>query len=577
METLSFSKTHPFLDVSFARNHCINLTAHSSFNIINPLKNQYTRKSVEIANPPEETSTAKLSRKKQSLHEIIFKPLQRFISTFNDSNLNLPPFLDPKQLLSGNLSPADELPPTACEVVEGSLPPSLDGGAYIQNGPNPHFYPRGPYIFPDGDGMLHSIKIFGGKPVFCSRFIQTFKYTTERDLGHPIFPNIVAFFCSNLTPSMVLTLAQLLLAKINPFVDGLGTANTSLALIGGRLHALTETDLPYQVKIRPDGEITTVGRHDFFSRDFFLTMTAHPKIDPDTGETFAFRYFVVPPFLTYFRINSDGTKQRDVPIFSLKSPSYIHDFAVTKNHAIFPDPQIVIRPFEILRGRPVLRVDADKVSRVGVIPRYAEDEREMFWIDEPGLNMLHVVNAWEEDDGDTIVIVASNILSVEHVLEQINLIHLSLEKIVIDAKTKKVVMRRPLSDSSLDFGVINPQYAQKKNRYVYAAVIESMPKMVGAVKMDLSLSAADCTVASRMYGPGCYGSEPIFVAREEAEEEDDGYLVAYVTNENTQESQFIVMDAKSATLEIVAAVKLPHRVPQGFHSIFVKESELKRL
>lgn len=101
--------------------------------------------------------------------------------------------------------------------------------------------------------------------------------------------------------------------------------------------------------------------------------------------------------------------------------------------------------------------------------------------------------------------------------------------------------------------------------------------MVGLVKIDLSLSAADCTVASRMYGPGCYASEPVFVEREAAEEEDDGYLVAYVSNENTQESEFVVMDAKSPTLEIVAAVKLPHRVPQGFHSIFVKQTDLQKL
>ena len=80
-----------------------------------------------------------------------------------------------------------------------------------------------------------------------------------------------------------------------------------------------------------------------------------------------------------------------------------------------------------------------------------------------------------------------------------------------------------------------------------------------------------------MYGPGCYGSEPIFVAREGAEEEDDGYLVAYVSNEKTEESHFVVMDAKSATLDIVAAVKLPRRVPQGFHSIFVKQTELLKM
>ncbi|PIN16457.1 Zeaxanthin 7,8-dioxygenase [Handroanthus impetiginosus] len=98
-----------------------------------------------------------------------------------------------------------------------------------------------------------------------------------------------------------------------------------------------------------------------------------------------------------------------------------------------------------------------------------------------------------------------------------------------------------------------------------------MPKMAGV---------ADCTVGRRMYGPGCYGSEPIFVTREPynaAAEEDDGYLLSYVYNENIQESRFLVMDAKSPTLEIVAAVKLPRRVPHGFHSIFVKESDLQKL
>lgn len=48
-------------------------------------------------------------------------------------------------------------------------------------------------------------------------------------------------------------------------------------------------------------------------------------------------------------------------------------------------------------------------------------------------------------------------------------------------------------------------------------------------------------------------------------------------NESTRESSFIVMDAKSHDLEIVAAVKLPRRVPYGFHGRFVKESDLNTL
>lgn len=120
---------------------------------------------------------------------------------------------------------------------------------------------------------------------------------------------------------------------------------------------------------------------------------------------------------------------------------------------------------------------------------------------------------------------------------------------------------------------------------MYAGVLpqEGLTNFTGVVKLDLSLSKPDsdgCTVASRVYGPGCYCGEPFFVAREPdnpAAPEDDGYLVTFTHNETTDESKFIVMDAKSPDLQIVAVVKLPQRVPYGFHGIFVRESDLQKL
>ncbi|KAL0447676.1 UNVERIFIED_CONTAM: putative carotenoid cleavage dioxygenase 4, chloroplastic [Sesamum latifolium] len=156
-----------------------------------------------------------------------------------------------------------------------------------------------------------------------------------------------------------------------------------------------------------------------------------------------------------------------------------------------------------------------------------------------------------------------------------------MERIEINLKAKTVT-RRPVSPRCLEFAVINPAYAGKKTKYLYAA--EGWPfASAGLVKVDLSLSTAnsdDCVVASRLYGPDCYGSEPFFVAREPnnpAAEEDDGYLVTYVHNENTNETKFLVMDAKSPSLKIVASVKLPQRVPYGFHGLFVKEDDLNKL
>ncbi|GLJ12584.1 hypothetical protein SUGI_0193980 [Cryptomeria japonica] len=56
--------------------------------------------------------------------------------------------------------------------------------------------------------------------------------------------------------------------------------------------------------------------------------------------------------------------------------------------------------------------------------------------------------------------------------------------------------------------------------------------------------------------------------------EDDGYIVVLTHNDNTQISKFVVMDAQSPTLEIVASVKLPQRVPFGFHGLFVSATDL---
>lgn len=103
---------------------------------------------------------------------------------------------------------------------------------------------------------------------------------------------------------------------------------------------------------------------------------------------------------------------------------------------------------------------------------------------------------------------------------------------------------------------------------------EIVPNMSGVVKIDLEL---ECEMARRVYGVGCFGGEPLFVAKDGAIEENDGYIVAYVHDENSGVSRFVMMDAKSQTLDVVAVVKLPRRVPYGFHCLFVRESDVQNM
>ncbi|XVE99973.1 hypothetical protein REPUB_Repub03eG0246100 [Reevesia pubescens] len=467
----------------------------------------------------------------------------RIFDTLDDIIHNVidPPLraaVDPKLVLSGNFAPVNELPPTECEVIQGSLPSCLDG-AYIRNDPNPQYHPRGPYHLFDGDGKLHSLRISHGRATLCSRYVKTYKYTTERNQGSPVVPKFFSCF-SSLPAGLArgaLFATRVIMGQYDP-AKGIGLANTSLALFGNRLFALGESDLPYVVRLTSNGDIETLGRHDFNGK-LLANMTAHPNVDPDNGEAFAFRYGPIHAFPNYFYFTANGNKHTDVPITSMVHPSFHHDFAITKNYALFADIQMEM----IFRGGYPMILDPEKVPRVGVIPRYAKNESEMRWFDVPGFNPLHVVNAWEEDNGNEIVTLAPNIKSIEHFLERMDLILSMMEKVTIDLKTG-LVTRQPISSRNLDMAMINPIIHSKKEQ--------------------------ECTVASRMYEPGCYGGEPFFVAKAPENsgadvEEDDGYLLSYVHNENTGESRFLVMDAKSPDLDIVATVKLPQRVPSGFH------------
>nr|QEY87980.1 carotenoid cleavage dioxygenase 4b [Crocus sativus] len=493
----------------------------------------------------------------------------------------LHPSVDPHRVLRDNFAPVSELPPTPCRVVRGTIPSALAGGAYIRNGPNPNHLPSGAHHLFEGDGMLHSLLLpssEGGRAaIFSSRFVETYKYLVERRAGRPIFLSVFSGLCgfTGIARALVFFF-RFLTMQVDP-TKGIGLANTSLQFSNGRLHALCEYDLPYVVRLSPeDGDISTVGRIE--NNVSTKSTTAHPKTDPVTGETFSFSYGPIQPYVTYSHYDRDGKKSGpDVPIFSFKEPSFVHDFAITEHYAVFPDIQIVMKPAEIVRGRRMIGPDLEKVSRLGLLPRYATSDSEMRWFDVPGFNMVHVVNAWEEEGGEVVVIVAPNVSPIENAIDRFDLLHVSVEMARIDLRSGSV-SRTLLSAENLDFGVIHRGYSGRKSRYAYLGVGDPMPKIRGVVKVDFELAGrGECVVARREFGVGCFGGEPFFVpasSKKSGGEEDDGYVVSYLHDEGKGESSFVVMDARSAELEILAEVVLPRRVPYGFHGLFVTEAEL---
>ncbi|MEA2916131.1 MAG: hypothetical protein QOJ15_8212, partial [Bradyrhizobium sp.] len=98
--------------------------------------------------------------------------------------------------------------------------------------------------------------------------------------------------------------------------------------------------------------------------------TAHPKIDPATGEMVFFGYNAAGPLtpaLSFGSVNGSGVVTR---FDRFEAPyAMVHDFIVTENHLLFPILPITGSMERAMRGRPPYAWEPDKAAYVGVMKR----------------------------------------------------------------------------------------------------------------------------------------------------------------------------------------------------------------
>ncbi|KAK1552342.1 hypothetical protein Q3G72_015009 [Acer saccharum] len=498
----------------------------------------------------------------------------------------------PLHYLSGNFAPvSDETPPTTSLPVTGRLPDCLNG-EFVRVGPNSKFAPVAGYHWFDGDGLLHGLRIKDGKATYVSRFVRTSRFKQEEFFGGVKF-----FKFGDLKGLFGLLMVNMQILrerlKVLDVSYGIGTGNTALVYHDGKLLALMESDKPYVLKVLEDGDLQTLGMLDYDKR-LQHSFTAHPKIDPYTGEMFTFGYSqTTPPYLTYRVISKDGFMHDPVPI-TISEPVMMHDFAITENYAVFMDLPMYFRQKEMVKETKLIySFDPTIKARFGVLPRYAKDELQIKWFELPNCFIFHNANAWEE--GDEVVLITCRIENPD--LEMLNgPLKEKPENLVIELYEMKFNMKtglasqKKLSAPSVDFPRVHECYTGRKQRYVFGSILENIVKVTGIIKFDLQaepeagktkLEVGGNVKGIFDLGRGRFGSEAVFVPRESsaaaAAEEDDGYLIFFVHDENTGKSSVNVIDAKTMSADPVAVVELPHRVPYGFHGFFVTEEQLHEL
>nr|GMC72650.1 9-cis-epoxycarotenoid dioxygenase NCED1, chloroplastic-like [Ipomoea batatas]GME13072.1 9-cis-epoxycarotenoid dioxygenase NCED1, chloroplastic-like [Ipomoea batatas] len=482
----------------------------------------------------------------------------------------LPKTADPRVQIAGNFAPVTEQAVRQGLPVVGKIPECIQG-VYVRNGANPHYEPVAGHHFFDGDGMVHAVKFNKGAVSYACRFTETQRLVQERAVGKPVFPKAIGELHGHTGIARLMLFYARGIFGLVDHSKGTGVANAGLVYFNNRLLAMSEDDLPYHVRVTPAGDLKTVERYDF-NGQLNSTMIAHPKLDPVSGELFALSYDVIQkPYLKYFRFSKTGEKSPDIEI-PVPDPTMMHDFAITENFVVVPDQQVVFKISEMIHGGSPVVYDKNKVARFGVLNKYAKDSSEMKWIEVPDCFCFHLWNAWEEPETEEIVVIGSCMTPPDSIFNECDEgLKSVLSEIRLNLKTgkstRKPIIQNPEDQVNLEAGMVNRNKLGRKTRYAYLAIAEPWPKVSGFAKVDLFTGE----VKKFIYGDEKFGGEPMFLPGSSAAE-DDGYILAFVHDEKAWKSELQIVNAQ--TLKLEATVKLPSRVPYGFHGTFINAKDL---
>lgn len=460
----------------------------------------------------------------------------------------------------------------ACDldVISGEVPSDLEG-VYLRNTENPLFDAiSGRYHPFDGDGMIHAAHFQSGKVDYRNRFVRTAGFVAEQAAARPLFAGILE------SPDLT-----------DPSVhDGWGArtkmkdASSTHVLVhaGNALTTFYQCGDAYRLDPRT---LETLGiatnlEHPSFPKG--ATVSAHPKVDPRTGELLFFNYSIEAPYCNIGICDREGKLLRAIPA-PLPGPRLPHDMAFTDRFAIVNDFPLFWDPSKLAQKLFRAKYFPELGSRFGLVPR--DGRGDVRWFSAEPTYVLHFSNAY--DDGDSVVLEGyrqwdpfpergPNDSAITMFMKSLDMHSMKtrLHRWRFDLKTGKT-HEESLDDRVSEFPTMNQTMAGRKARYVYAVVGEpGLFLFSGLTKTDLQTGNR----ATYAFPRGLFASEAPFCPRTNAKSEDDGYLVTFVSDVRENASECQIFDAQSVERGPVARLRLPERISSGTHATWAGKDEL---
>ena len=440
--------------------------------------------------------------------------------------------------------------------IEGEVPKDLDGTLYrIAPGQSENHGVVLQHLF-DGDAFLSGFTFREGQMSLTSRFLNTPARAEELAAGKMLY----AEFGTAPPPN----------GSSKSDFRGKNQPNVNVVHHDGRLLALSEGGHPTAID---PGTFEYQGLWDFHgSLPSYVPFTAHPKVDPETGEAFGFGVMQGPGMtLNVYRMEPDGKLEQ---LHSVPQDGYymIHDMLLSKEHFVFIIPPVKFDLAELFQGlgspADALNYFENEPTRILVLRR--DGTGEPITVEQPANMVFHNGNAWEEDGKlviDTILSPHGDVLELLHSFAKDKLVlpeaDQQLTRIEIDLAKGELLGRNVFAEDQ-EFPRYDIRSTGTDARYLYTvgSAIEDDP-IVGTylARHDLHQGTSKRLDAE----PGRALGETVFVQKPGGE--NDGWLLVQGYDAGRDENYLEILDAE--TLDLAARAWTGQHFPLGFHGNFV--------
>ncbi|XVF89177.1 hypothetical protein PTKIN_Ptkin19aG0109000 [Pterospermum kingtungense] len=465
-------------------------------------------------------------------------------------------------------------------LVQGEIPLWLKG-TYLRNGPG--LWHIEDYNFRhlfDGYATLVKLHFENGRLIAGHRQIESEAYKAARKNKKicfrefsevPKYENFMAYVGD--------------LAKLLSGASLTDNANTGVVKLGdGRVVCLTETQKGSLV-IDPTS-LETLGRFEYSDSLGGLIHSAHPIVTE--SEFLTLLPDLVNPGYLVVRMEPGTNERKVIGRVNCRggpAPGWVHSFPVTEHYIIVPEMPLRYCAQNLLRAEPtpLYKFEWHPESKAFIHVMCKASGKIVTSVEVPLFVTFHFINAYEEkdEDGRVTSVIAD---CCEHnadttILDKLRLQNLRSfmgEDVLPDARVGRFTI--PLDGSSngkleaaldpdehgrgMDMCSINPAILGKKYRYAYACGAQRPCNFPNTLtKLDLVKKKA-----KNWHDKGAVPSEPFFVARPGATEEDDGVVISLISEKNGS-GYALLLDG--STFEEIARAKLPYGLPYGLHGCWV--------